>query len=211
MQQLINDLLAFSRVGRLSTKFTVVDLNALFEDARGNLAAVIEDTQAQVTADQLPSVRGDASLLTAVIQKMVNNAIKFRRPDVTPEVRLSVVEQPSTWQFTCADNGIGIEPEYADRIFVIFQRLHPKDRYPGTGIGLAMCKKIVEYHGGRIWLDADADGAGSTFRFELPKLDEAGTAADTTDADIMGTDTTDTDARATDGSPGVTDRKPVQV
>ncbi|HEY1487889.1 MAG TPA: ATP-binding protein [Micromonosporaceae bacterium] len=172
MQTLINDLLAFSRVGRLNSEFSAIDLNTVAANAIGNLSRSIEESGAIVTADRLPTVTGDASLLTVVVQNLLNNGIKFRSPDVTPEVRLTVEDSGDTWLFTCADNGIGIEPEYVERIFVIFQRLHPKDRYPGTGIGLAMCRKIIEYHGGQIWLDAEHSGSGATFRFTLPRGDE---------------------------------------
>jgi signal transduction histidine kinase len=174
MQTLINDLLAFSRVGRLNSEFSAIDLNTVVANAIGNLGRSIDESGAIVTADRLPTVTGDASLLTVVIQNLLNNGIKFRSPDVTPEVRLTVQDNGDTWLFTCADNGIGIEPEYFERVFVIFQRLHPKDRYPGTGIGLAMCRKIIEYHGGQIWLDAGQSGSGATFRFTLPRANDSG-------------------------------------
>jgi signal transduction histidine kinase len=172
MQTLINDLLSFSRVGRLSPEHATVDLNQVVADAIGNVARSIEETAATVTADVMPTVSGDASLLTAMVQNLINNAIKFRSEGVPPEIGLSVRQDGEFWLFTCADNGIGIESEYVERIFVIFQRLHPKDRYPGTGIGLAMCRKIVEYHGGSIWLDIDDRASGSTFRFTLPCREE---------------------------------------
>jgi signal transduction histidine kinase len=183
MQTLINDLLAFSRVGRLNSERTAVDLNKVVADAIGNLGRSIEETGALVSADPMPVVSGDASLLTAMIQNLIGNAIKFRSADVPPEIRLSVRQDGDLWLFTCADNGIGIEAAYVDRIFVIFQRLHPKDRYPGTGIGLAMCRKIVEYHGGSIWVDVDGDASGSTFRFTLPRMEDDGSVDDTIEAD----------------------------
>jgi light-regulated signal transduction histidine kinase (bacteriophytochrome) len=185
MQTLINDLLAFSRVGRLNSEHTIVALDGIVADAIANVGRSVEETGAVITADPMPTVSGDASLLTAVVQNLLNNAIKFRSPDVVPEIRLTVRPDGDFWLFTCADNGIGIESEYVERIFVIFQRLHPKDRYPGTGIGLAMCRKIMEYHGGNIWLDV-SDGVnpngGSTFRFTLPRIEAtAATAATETD------------------------------
>ncbi len=180
MQLLINDLLAFSRVGRVGAEKQVVDMDQVAADAAGDLGAAIEEAGAQVTIDgPLPQVRGDRSLLTALLQNLLANAIKFRG-EAPPHVRLSSerTRDPDggsdTYTFTVSDNGIGIAPRYADRIFVIFQRLHPKEEYTGTGIGLAMCRKIVEFHGGRIWLvptDEDA-GAGATFRFTLPVPEE---------------------------------------
>jgi signal transduction histidine kinase len=170
MQGLINDLLAFSRVGRLLHEHVEVDAGDLVAQALGNLSLAIEDTGTEVTVDELPRVHGDISLLTGVFQNLISNAVKFRG-DVPARIHVGVRDAGDQWEFSVADNGIGIEPEYAERIFVIFQRLHSKDAYPGTGIGLAMCRKIVEYHGGRIWLDTDVAGtAGTTFRFTLPKL-----------------------------------------
>ena len=171
MQRLINDLLAFSRVGRSSgVDQSIVAGDRIVVDALANLADVIDETGAVVTTDPMPELLGDASLLTAVFQNLIGNAIKFRAADRVPEISLSVRSDGDEWLFTCSDNGIGIEPDYADRIFVIFQRLHPKERYPGTGIGLAMCRKIIEFHRGRIWLDTDGDAAGATFRFTLPHI-----------------------------------------
>jgi len=168
MQVLINDLLAFSRVGRLIREHVEVDANDLVAQAVGNLSLAIEETGTDVTVEDLPRLSGDVSLLTGVFQNLIGNAVKFRG-DAPPRIHIGVRDAGEAWEFSLADNGIGIEPEYADRIFVIFQRLHPKDAYPGTGIGLAMCRKIVEYHGGRVWLDTDVE-AGTTFRFTLPKL-----------------------------------------
>ena len=173
MQRLINDLLAFSRVGRQSTGSQEVEGDELVRQAVAGLSVIIDETGATVTADPLPVLYGDATLLTNALQNLFGNAIKFRRPDTAPAVRLSVEERDEDWLFTCTDNGIGIEPQYADRIFTIFQRLHPRSAYPGTGIGLAMCRKIIEYHGGRIWLDTEPiTPEGATFRFTLPALPE---------------------------------------
>ncbi|MFL6130199.1 MAG: sensor histidine kinase [Mycobacteriales bacterium] len=168
MQILINDLLAFSRVGRLLHEHVEVEADDLVAQALSNLSMAVEETGTEVTVDELPRVSGDVSLLTGVFQNLISNAVKFRGA-TRPRVHVGVRDAGDRWEFSVADNGIGIPPEYADRIFVIFQRLHPKDAYPGTGIGLAMCRKIVEYHGGRIWLDTDT-GAGATFRFTLPKI-----------------------------------------
>jgi signal transduction histidine kinase len=170
MQVLINDLLAFSRVGRLTREKVIVDCNEIAAQAVANLGPAMEEAGAEIEVEPLPSVRGEPALLAAVFQNLLGNAVKFHGED-PPRVTLSALRDNDFWTFTCADNGIGIEPEYAERVFVIFQRLHPKDAYPGTGIGLAMCRKIIEYHGGRIWLDTDAD-RGTVFRFTLPVADE---------------------------------------
>jgi signal transduction histidine kinase len=170
MQQLINDLLAFSRVGRTSGDFATVDLDDVARRVLDDLDTLRVETGATVVVDELPTVNGEATLLAVVLRNLIGNAIKFRS-EASPEIRVTALRQEDEWLISCSDNGIGIGPEYAERVFVIFQRLHPKDEYPGTGIGLAMCRKIVEHHGGRIWLDADA-GPGTTFRFTLPPLEE---------------------------------------
>ena len=124
-----------------------------------------------VTHDELPVVRGEAPLLEQLLQNLIGNAIKFRHPDRPPRIHLSATPaDDGFWQLECRDNGIGIDAQYAERVFVIFQRLHAKDVYEGTGIGLALCKKIVEYHGGRIWV-AEAEGPGTSIRWTLPGLD----------------------------------------
>ncbi|HYI81142.1 MAG TPA: ATP-binding protein [Thermoleophilaceae bacterium] len=170
MQQLINDLLAFSRVGRMGDGSAPVDLGESARRALANLDATVVESHAKVQIGSLPTVSGESSLLTALFQNLIANALKFRG-DAPPEIRIQAKRDGDEWLFTCSDNGIGIGPEYAERVFVIFQRLHGKDEYAGTGIGLAMCRKIVEHHGGRIWLDPDA-GPGTTFRFTLPALEE---------------------------------------
>jgi signal transduction histidine kinase len=171
MQILINDLLAFSRVGRMGREPELVDADDLVDAARANLSSGIEETGADVVVEgDLPTVHGERSLLTLVFQNLIGNGIKFHG-DETPRVRISAEREDGFYRFTVADNGIGIDPEYSERIFIIFQRLHTKDAYAGTGIGLAMCRKVVEHHGGRIWLEPSQNGAGSTFRFTLPVPD----------------------------------------
>ncbi|MBB4909703.1 sensor histidine kinase [Actinophytocola algeriensis] len=169
MQILINDLLAFSRVGRVVRESVEVSCAAVLEQATANLADAIERTEASVEAEELPTVSAEVPLLTAVFQNLIGNALKFRGDD-PPKVRITARRDGGFWEIAVADNGIGIDPEYAERIFVIFQRLHNKADYPGTGIGLAMCRKIIEYHGGTIWLDTSVE-SGSRFCFTLPVID----------------------------------------
>jgi signal transduction histidine kinase len=176
MQRLINDLLEFSRVGRLVSEVSDVDLEECLGMALANLESLREEAAAVISWDSLPHVRGEAPLLTQLLQNLVGNALKFQAEGRPGRIRISAVRNGAEWEFACADNGIGIEPEYADRVFVIFQRLHPKDVYGGTGIGLAMCKKIVEYHGGRIWVDPDVT-EGATIRWTLPAIVERGRPA----------------------------------
>ncbi len=166
MQALIDDLLAFSRVGRADREPVLVSCASALSQARVNLAAELRRTSATVASTELPSVRAELSLLTSLFQNLVSNAIKFRG-DKPPEVKITADRDGDNWLFTVADNGIGVEPEYAERIFVIFQRLHDRTAYAGTGIGLAMCRKIVEHYGGRIWLDTSVQD-GATFCFTLP-------------------------------------------
>ena len=173
MQALINDLLAFSRVGRIERPRELVDVGELVAQTTSALEVAIEESGASVEVEgRLPEVYGERSLLGLVLQNLISNAIKFRG-DEPPRVRVSAQRDGDHWEFAVADNGIGIEPQYADRIFIIFQRLHPRDAYDGTGIGLAMCRKVIEHHGGHIWLQASQNGNGSTFRFTLPASDIA--------------------------------------
>jgi signal transduction histidine kinase len=167
MQRLITDLLAFSRIGRLTNGFTEVDLDAVVRDAVAQREADLDATGGTVTWSDLPVVRGEEPLLSSLLANLISNSIKFRRPDVPPRIRLSARQTDDEWEITCQDNGIGIDAEFAEKVFVIFQRLHGREAYPGTGIGLAIAKKIVEYHGGRIWLDAHPT-EGATIRFTLP-------------------------------------------
>ncbi|HWE54055.1 MAG TPA: ATP-binding protein [Acidimicrobiales bacterium] len=171
MQVLINDLLAFSRIGRTTEGFVAVELTDCFDQAVRHLHDAIDNAGATVsTVGRLPAVQGDRTLLTALFQNLIGNAIKFRG-EAPPLVTVAAEEDPDSnnWRITITDNGIGIEPRFAERIFVIFQRLHGRDSYAGTGIGLAMCRKIVEFHGGRIWLDTDYD-RGTRFRFTIPPV-----------------------------------------
>jgi signal transduction histidine kinase len=166
MQVLINDLLAFSRVGRAAQRREPVSCALLLAQAWANLAAEVRRTHATIEQGELPVVLGEASLLTAVFQNLLSNALRFHG-DQPPRVSVSAQRDGRYWLFSFTDNGIGIEPEYADRVFVIFQRLHDRAAYPGTGIGLAMVRKIIEYHGGQIWLDTSVT-SGARFRFTLP-------------------------------------------
>ncbi|MGN9810138.1 sensor histidine kinase [Micromonospora sp. BQ11] len=169
MQELINDLLTFSRIGRVYAELREVELAAAFAQAEANLSRAVEEAGAGITCDPLPVVHGDPTLLTMLWQNLLGNAVKFRHPDRAPAVSVTVDDADGFWSFAVADNGIGIDPRYADKIFVIFQRLHPRGTYPGTGIGLAVCKKIVEYHGGTLSLDETYTG-GARFVFTLPKV-----------------------------------------
>ena len=171
MQALINDLLQYSRVGRTSREASLISSDAALNQARSNVAAAMEETGATVETGHLPLVLAELTLLTAVFQNLLSNALKFRG-DKPPRIVITCTKDEPFWLFSFSDNGIGIEAEYADRIFVIFQRLHERSAYPGTGIGLAMTKKIIEYFGGRIWLDTDYT-EGSRFLFTLPIPAEA--------------------------------------
>jgi signal transduction histidine kinase len=167
MSQLISDLLMFSRVGRGTWNPAPVNLNELFVQILSNCRSTLEETGAVITCDELPVVQGEPSQLSQLLQNLLVNAVKFRRQDVTPEVHVSATRQGKSWLLAVRDNGIGIAPEQHQRIFVIFQRLHSRQKYNGTGIGLAVCQRIVEFHGGRIWVESEP-GKGSTFLFNLP-------------------------------------------
>ncbi|MBZ5663316.1 MAG: response regulator [Acidobacteriia bacterium] len=176
MQTLVQDLLAFSRVGRQGTNPQSTDCNAVMETAVQNLQAAIEESGAQVTHDHLPDVVVDASQLLQVFQNLIGNAIKFRGSQ-PPVIRVSASAKDREWLFSVADNGIGIAPEHAEIVFVIFKRLHTREEYPGSGIGLAICKKIIEQQGGKIWVESQL-GHGSTFKFTLPATQPEGEHAD---------------------------------
>ncbi|MET8685430.1 CHASE3 domain-containing protein [Streptomyces sp. NPDC004732] len=164
MQILINDLLEFSRVGRLHNAHQSVDLETVLARTLSALSVGIEEADATITHDPLPTLVADPTQMGMLWQNLIGNAVKFRRPGTAPEIRVTAAREGELWRFTVTDNGIGIEPEYADKVFVIFQRLHTKDAYSGSGIGLAMCKKIVEFHGGTIGIDPEyLKGARLTF------------------------------------------------
>lgn len=173
MQVLINDLLTFSRVGRLSAAHTDVELDEVLDNALSNLETAIEEAGAEIVRPEepLPEVTGDPTLLAMLWQNLIGNAVKFRKADTTPriviECQRGTDDRDGQWLFTVSDNGIGIAEEFSQKVFVIFQRLHGRDAYSGTGIGLALCKKIVEYHGGTIWID-NSYTEGTRFRMTLP-------------------------------------------
>jgi light-regulated signal transduction histidine kinase (bacteriophytochrome) len=168
MKQLIEDLLAYSRVGTKGKELVPVSLEAPLKRALTNLRAAIQESGAAVTCDALPTVDADEIQLAQVFQNLIGNALKFRSKEMAPHIHVGAVEEAGEWHISVADNGIGIEPQYFERIFMLFQRLHAMGEYPGTGIGLAICKKVAERHGGRIWVTS-TPGAGSTFHFTLPK------------------------------------------
>ncbi len=165
MQQLINDLLSYSRVGTHGKELAPTALWTAVEGATANLRLAIEECGARITSDTLPTVMGDRPQLAQLFQNLIGNAVKFRGKE-PPEVHVGAEWKGGEWLISVRDNGIGLEPQYADRVFVIFQRLHVRGKYEGTGIGLAICKRIVERHGGRIWVES-APGEGSTFYFTL--------------------------------------------
>jgi len=166
MQRLINDLLEFSRVSTRGKALQPVDVTRVLGTVRANLSVAIQDAGALVTNDDLPTVMADETQLVQLLQNLIGNAIKFRGRD-RPHVHVGAQATATEWVFAVRDNGIGIAPEYFERIFVIFQRLHARDEYPGTGIGLAVCRRILDRHGGRIWVESEP-GHGSTFYFALP-------------------------------------------
>jgi signal transduction histidine kinase len=167
MQQLIDDLLLFSRVGRAPVGADPVDLDELLGEVLHSIEPAIREREAQITSGALPAVKGERGQLRQVLQNLVMNAMKFTAPDVTPEVHVSAARAGGTVTVSVEDNGIGVPPERREQVFKMFGRLHPADRYPGTGIGLALVQRIVERHGGKIWIEDGADG-GSRFAFTLP-------------------------------------------
>lgn len=172
MQTLIGDLLALSRVGRSDEKFVPVSLDSALDSALANLSDRLDAAGAHVVRrTPLPTVAGDRSLLVSLLENLVGNAVKYRREDVAPHVTIAAEldAERHVWTLSVSDNGIGIEAQYAERIFAVFQRLHLREQYEGTGIGLALCRRIVEFHGGRIWLAPVESSPGATFRFTLPE------------------------------------------
>jgi light-regulated signal transduction histidine kinase (bacteriophytochrome) len=165
---MIQDLLLYSRVGDQARAFITVDCEAVLIRVVNDLQLVITESSAVVTHDSLPTVRGDATRLGQVFQNLIGNALRFHGA-APPQIHVSACRGSGHWQFAVSDNGIGLDPRHAERIFQVFQRLHPRSKYPGTGIGLAICKKIVEQHGGRIWVESQP-GAGSTFYFTISDI-----------------------------------------
>ena len=167
MEALIRDLLAFSRVGTQGQSFQPTDCNTVLEQACTNLQVPIQESNATITSDALPIVMADEGQLVQLFQNLISNGIKYRSSE-PPSISIRVNPDDIHWQFTVQDNGIGVDPKYSDRIFMIFQRLHTRTEYPGTGIGLALCKKIVQRHGGHIWIESQLGGVAKIF-FTLPR------------------------------------------
>ena len=169
MSSLVNDLREYSRVRTHAKQMEPVDTTTILSLALNNLHHVIEENHATVTYDPLPVVLADGTQVAQVFQNLIDNAIKFSRDEKTPEIHLSATPSDGMWEFAFRDNGIGIPQKYFSKIFMLFERLHDRDVYPGTGLGLALCKRIIERHGGRMWVDSEV-GVGSTFFFTLPAL-----------------------------------------
>jgi light-regulated signal transduction histidine kinase (bacteriophytochrome) len=168
MQELIKDLLEYSQIGARGKKVKPTDCSGVVEKAVGNLQAAIEESNSVVTYDELPTVMVDTPQIISLFQNLIDNAINFRGEEA-PRIHISAQRKGDEWVFSIQDNGIGIDPKDSEQIFGMFQRLHGSTEYPGTGIGLAICKKIVGQHGGRIWVESEP-GKGSTFFFTLPAL-----------------------------------------
>ena len=170
MHVLINDLLTYSRIGTKGNPFRLINTDNIIKEVLKNLSVTIEENKAEIICHSLPSIVADKSQIIQLFQNLLANAIKFKGEDTT-KIKIEAEKTDEGWKFSINDNGIGMDSEFTDRIFVIFQRLHNRSKYPGTGIGLAVCKKIVERHGGRIWVDSQI-GVGSTFHFIIPKMEE---------------------------------------
>ncbi|GAA2222254.1 sensor histidine kinase [Promicromonospora sukumoe] len=168
MQRLIQDLLSFSRVGRTGVPREDVELEGVLTAALSELSERIEESGAEIVHDPMPVVHGERALLQQIFVNLIGNSVKFRDPERTPNVRIEVRSMRAHWEISVVDNGIGIDAQYAERVFVIFQRLHSREQYAGTGIGLSLVKRIVEYHKGRIWIEP-ADGGGTIVRFTLAR------------------------------------------
>ena len=171
MRNLINDLLDYSRVESDGNPFEHVDCNRALSNALADLGVSIQETGAEITSDSLPEFSGDPIQISQLLENLIANAIKFRQDDESPKIHVSCHQKDTNWQLSVSDNGIGIRPRYQDRIFGMFKRAHKRSKYPGTGIGLAMCSKIVERHGGTIWVESEV-GEGSTFHFTIPAVQE---------------------------------------
>ncbi|MGA2090632.1 MAG: PAS domain S-box protein [Endomicrobiales bacterium] len=168
MQTLIQDLLTFSRIGRLESQRQSVDCNAIMDTVIIDLSKTIKETSAEVTHDNLPRLMASESSMSRLFMNLVSNALKFRKKDHTPRVHVTAVRKYNEWEFAVSDNGIGIDSQYYKKLFVIFQRLHGREEYPGSGMGLAICKKIVTNYGGKIWVESQLD-KGTTFYFTIPQ------------------------------------------
>jgi light-regulated signal transduction histidine kinase (bacteriophytochrome) len=167
MQALICDLLSYSQAGTQPVDTQRISSEAVLQNALQNLKAAIEETLALVRHDGLPIIEADETKLTQVMQNLIGNSIKFRKPNVRPEITITAKKAPGEWIFEFADNGIGFDAQDCDRIFQVFQRLHGVGEYPGNGIGLAICRRLIEHHGGRLWAESQP-GIGSKFFFSLP-------------------------------------------
>jgi light-regulated signal transduction histidine kinase (bacteriophytochrome) len=170
MQNLISDLLMFSRVGTRGKPFKNTDMSAVLEGVIAIFRQLIKETNATLTYNSLPMILADGSQMIELLQNLISNAIKFHKEEEPPVVHISAKLHKNQWIFSIRDNGIGIDSQYFDRIFIIFQHLHKKSEYEGTGIGLAICKKIIERHKGKIWVESEL-GKGSTFYFSIPKTE----------------------------------------
>ena len=171
MKALIEDLLEFSRVQSQVRTFTAVDMREVFDSAVASLGAAIAQSGAHVEAGSLPTVMGDATQLAQLMQNLIGNAIKFHG-DSPPHVEVHAEQNGAYWEFSVRDKGIGMDPQYSERIFDVFRRLHTEDEFPGTGIGLAICRRVVERHGGQIWVESQPE-VGSVFLFTIPKEGES--------------------------------------
>jgi len=165
MKTLINDLLEYSRIGR-QKEFTQIDCNELVREVVSDLQLAIKEAGAEVSWEQLPVITAYRTEMKQIIQNLITNAIKFRKKDTPPQIMIYAIRKEEHWQFSVKDNGIGIDPKHSERIFVIFQRLHTRSEYEGSGIGLSNCRKIAELHGGKIWVESKP-GEGSNFSFTI--------------------------------------------
>jgi light-regulated signal transduction histidine kinase (bacteriophytochrome) len=172
MQALIDDLLTFSRLETRGNLFEHTDCSAVLELVLSNLSAAVEKTKAVITHDAMPNILADETQLIQLFQNLISNALKFCG-DRNPRIHIAAISKRNEWFFSVQDNGIGIDPQHFERIFHVFQRLHTRREYPGTGIGLAVCKKIVQRHGGRIWVESEPT-KGSIFYFTIPKHPDSG-------------------------------------
>jgi light-regulated signal transduction histidine kinase (bacteriophytochrome) len=169
MSAMLNGLLTLSRIGRAQIRQEPVDLNEVYQLARASLATAIDESGAELSAEALPQVRGDRSLLVQLLQHLLTNALEYRA-EAPPRIQLGARRRDGDWELTVSDNGIGIDPKFAQRIFQPFQRLHTQREHGGVGVGLTLARRIVERHGGQLWVES-APGAGASFHFTLPGVD----------------------------------------